>query len=53
VDKRRIRRVFGRITKGELTAVDSGLGLFLGLEPWTRDFNLRRGGAPAKDRRLR
>jgi len=33
VDKRRIRRVFGRITEGELAAVDSGLGLFLGLEP--------------------
>ncbi len=33
VDKRRIRRVFGRITKSELAAVDSGLGLFLGLEP--------------------
>lgn len=31
IDKRRIRRVFGRITKGELTALDQGLTLFLGL----------------------
>jgi mRNA interferase MazF len=31
VDKRRIRRVFGRITKGELAALDQGLELFLGL----------------------
>jgi mRNA interferase MazF len=32
VDKRRIRRVFGRIAKDELAAVDEGLGLFLGLD---------------------
>ena len=31
VDKRRIRRVFGRVTKDELAAVDQGLELFLGL----------------------
>ena len=31
IDKRRIRRVFGRITKDELEAVDQGLALFLGL----------------------
>lgn len=31
VDKRRIRRVFGRIAKGELAALDLGLELFLGL----------------------
>jgi len=31
VDKRRIRRVFGRIAKDELAAVDEGLELFLGL----------------------
>jgi mRNA-degrading endonuclease toxin of MazEF toxin-antitoxin module len=31
IDKRRIRRVFGRIAAGELTALDQGLELFLGL----------------------
>ena len=31
VDKRRIRRVFGRISRDELAAVDQGLELFLGL----------------------
>jgi mRNA interferase MazF len=31
VDKRRIRRVFGRIAKDELAALDQGLELFLGL----------------------
>ena len=31
IDKRRIRRVFGRVTKSELTIVDQGLELFLGL----------------------
>jgi len=31
VDKRRIRRVFGRVAKLELAAVDDGLALFLGL----------------------
>jgi mRNA interferase MazF len=31
IDKRRIRSVFGRVTKEELAAVDEGLGLFLGL----------------------
>lgn len=29
IDKRRIRRVFGRVTKHELTTVDQGLKLFL------------------------
>jgi mRNA interferase MazF len=32
VDKRRIRRVFGRIAKDEIAAVDEGLELFLGLD---------------------
>jgi len=31
IDKRRVRRVFGRVTKEELDAVDQGLELFLGL----------------------
>ncbi len=31
LDKRRIRRVFGRVTNSELAAVDQGLELFLGL----------------------
>lgn len=31
IDKRRIRRVFGRITNDELAAIDQGLELFLGL----------------------
>jgi mRNA interferase MazF len=31
IDKRRIRRVFDRVTSDELTAVDQGLELFLGL----------------------
>jgi mRNA interferase MazF len=31
IDKRRIRRVFGRIAADELHAVDQGLALFLGL----------------------
>jgi mRNA interferase MazF len=31
IDKRRIRRVFGLVAKGELAAVDQGLELFLGL----------------------
>lgn len=35
IDKRRIRRVFGRITKDELTALDQGLELFLGLSAET------------------
>jgi len=37
VDKRRVRRVFGQLAPGELSAVDDGLALFLGfgdrLEP--------------------
>lgn len=32
IDKRRIRRVFGRVGKDELVAIDEGLQLFLGLE---------------------
>lgn len=32
VDKRRIRRVFGRVTSDELRTVDDGLRLFLGLD---------------------
>ena len=31
IDKRRIRRVFGRVTNAELEAIDDGLSLFLGL----------------------
>jgi mRNA interferase MazF len=31
IDKRRIRRVFGRVTSDELAAIDLGLELFLGL----------------------
>ena len=31
IDKRRIRRLYGRLTKDELAAVDQGLELFLGL----------------------
>jgi mRNA interferase MazF len=36
IDKRRIRRVFGRVTKEELAAIDKGLLLFLGLNSSTR-----------------
>ena len=31
IDKRRIRRVFGQVSAGELAGVDQGLELFLGL----------------------
>ncbi len=31
VDKRRIERIFGRLSVGEIAAIDEGLGLFLGL----------------------
>jgi mRNA interferase MazF len=31
VDKRRVRRVFGRITREEMSRVEEGLALFLGL----------------------
>src|SRR5580704_12680566 len=31
VDKRRIRRVFGEITQEEITMIDEGLAIFLGL----------------------
>ena len=31
IDKRRIRRVFGRVDDTELSAIDQGLELFLGL----------------------
>ncbi len=31
IDKRRIRRVFGPVSKNELEAIDQGLELFLGL----------------------
>lgn len=33
IDKRRIRRLFGRVADNELVAVDHGLQLFLGLAP--------------------
>lgn len=32
VDKRRIRRLFGRVSPAELGAIDQGLGQFLGLD---------------------
>jgi mRNA interferase MazF len=32
IDKRRIRRVYGEITRDELNALDQGLKLFLGLD---------------------
>jgi mRNA interferase MazF len=31
IDKRRIRRIFGQVSKAELADIDEGLGLFLGL----------------------
>ena len=31
IDKRRVRRVFGRVSSDELSRIDQGLGLFLGL----------------------
>ena len=31
IDKRRVRRMFGRVTKDELAALDQGLERFLGL----------------------
>jgi mRNA interferase MazF len=31
IDKRRIRRIFGQVTPNELSSVDQGLELFLGL----------------------
>jgi mRNA interferase MazF len=31
IDKRRIRRIFGQVSGTELTAIDQGLELFLGL----------------------
>ena len=31
VDKRRVRRLFGQVTVAEMTAIDEGLTLFLGL----------------------
>ena len=33
IDKRRIRRVFGRVARDELVLLDQGLELFLGLAP--------------------
>jgi mRNA interferase MazF len=35
IDKRRIRRVFGRVTDDELLAINQGLELFLGLDAGT------------------
>ena len=31
IDKRRIRRVFGQVSRAEVKAIDEGLSLFLGL----------------------
>src|SRR5687767_9854214 len=36
VDKRRVRRTFGRITMDEMRAIDEGLALYLGLAESTR-----------------
>ncbi len=36
IDKRRIRRVFGLVTKDELAAIEQGLELFLGLSAEAR-----------------
>lgn len=33
IDKRRIRRIFGTVSANELTDIDQGLELFLGLGP--------------------
>ena len=33
VDKRRVRRAFGQISRDEMNAIDEGLELFLGLVP--------------------
>lgn len=33
VDKRRVRRLFGRVTAEELTTIEQGLALFLGFVP--------------------
>lgn len=32
IDKRRVRRLFGRVSPDELAAIDQGLELFLGLD---------------------
>jgi mRNA-degrading endonuclease toxin of MazEF toxin-antitoxin module len=42
IDKRRIRRVFGELAREDITAIDEGLTVFLGL----RD-RLHDAGAPA------
>ncbi|MEX2270470.1 MAG: type II toxin-antitoxin system PemK/MazF family toxin [Vicinamibacterales bacterium] len=31
IDKRRVRRIFGQVSPSEMTAIDQGLQLFLGL----------------------
>ena len=36
IDKRRIRRMYGQVSTGEMAAVEEGLALFLGLDPATR-----------------
>lgn len=33
IDKRRIRRVFGRLSEAELSTIDQGIELYLGLLP--------------------
>ncbi len=36
IDKRRVRRVYGEVTEGEIGAIDEGLAVFLGLgDPMT------------------
>jgi mRNA interferase MazF len=39
IDKRRIRRVFGKLEQREIDAIDEGLVLFLGLEDRVRRSN--------------
>lgn len=41
IDKRRVRRVFGELSREEMAAIDEGLAIFLGLGD-----RLRESGAP-------
>jgi mRNA interferase MazF len=47
IDKRRVRRIFGRISAAELASIDRGLELFLGLDGarWRRPEGDESGGA--------
>ena len=44
IDKRRVRRVFGELTREEMAAIDEGLAVFLGLGDWLQP------GAPGQGR---